>query len=160
MYQNDEDPWIVPARSIFFPKRTKKPIPNPRFFRNLIQEVTDCVGEVRSKEFDFILAIQKIAHYQGHKYMGFRSIKSFCAGTYKMSEAEAETYVEVALKASKCDRLQEVLRNGELSLVTAKKILKVLTVENQNHWVELAMTLPTRQLEREIKMDKSRQPSF
>jgi 5-methylcytosine-specific restriction endonuclease McrA len=150
MFQESREPWINPEPSLFFPGRQRKAVANPRFFRALISETTKCAEDLKQKEFDFILALQRLDQCQGYKHIGYRSLTSFCVKALKFPVAQSLTYVMVARKAMECDKLQEALKKKEISPATARKILSVLTPENQEHWLNLSMTLTTRSLEREI----------
>ena len=46
--------------------------------------------------------------------------------------------------------LQSAINNGTLPVSKARKITAVLTLENQNEWIEKAQALPTRRLEQEV----------
>jgi 5-methylcytosine-specific restriction endonuclease McrA len=148
--QEPQEPMINAEPSLFFPSRARKPVSNPKFFRTLISETIKCAEDLKQKEFDFILSLQKLDQYQGYKHIGYRSLTSFCVQALKFPVAQSLTYVMVARKAVECDKLQEALRKQEISPATARKILSVLTPENQEHWLNLSMTLTTRNLEKEI----------
>jgi hypothetical protein len=145
-----QEPMISAEPSLFFPSRARKAVANPKFFRTLIRETIMCAEDLKQKEFDFILSLQKLDEYQGYKHIGYRSLTSFCVKALKFPVAQSLTYVMVARKAVECDKLQKALREREISPATARKILSVLTPENQEHWLSLAMTLTTRNLEKEI----------
>ncbi|MGZ6333242.1 MAG: HNH endonuclease [Bdellovibrionota bacterium] len=46
--------------------------------------------------------------------------------------------------------LQAAIANAELSVSKARKIVPVLTPENQEEWIEKAKSLPQRELERQV----------
>jgi hypothetical protein len=148
--QEPQEPMITAEPSLFFPSRARKAVCNPKFFRTLISETVKCAEDLKQKEYDFILSLQKLDEYQGYKHIGYRSLTSFCVKALKFPVAQSLTYVMVARKATECDKLQKALRVKEISPATARKILSVLTPENQEHWINLAMTLTTRNLEKEI----------
>lgn len=75
------------------------------------------------------------------------------AKAYRRAEAgliEALIAVEGARKAREVPRLMEAIREGSASISKAKKIVSVLTPENQEEWIEKARTLSSRKIEKEV----------
>jgi 5-methylcytosine-specific restriction endonuclease McrA len=150
MFQESLDPFVDAAPSYFFPGRERKKVANSRFLRALVKDATERAEGMKQSEFDFILSLQRLDEYKAYKHIGYRSLVQFCIKALKFTEAMSITYVMVARKAVECEKLQEALRDQKITSATARKILSVMTVENQDHWLDLAMTLTTRNLEKEI----------
>jgi hypothetical protein len=83
--------------------------------------------------------------------LGYSGIWDYCHRGLALSEAQSFYFKSVAEASVKAPKLKEAVQNGELSLSLARRIAPVITEENQIHWIDLAKTLPQKELEREVQ---------
>lgn len=94
--------------------------------------------------------IQQIDACKGFRELGHTSLFSYAVSELKLSESAALNLINVARKAVQIPALKTEIQAGNLSVCKARKIVPVLTLQNQAEWIEKAKTLPTRKLEKEI----------
>ena len=82
--------------------------------------------------------------------LGFSSMFTYAVQALGLSESVAYSAIAVARKACEVPALRVVISQGELSISKAKKIVPVITVENQEEWIEKAKVMPSRKLEKEV----------
>ena len=68
----------------------------------------------------------------------------------QLSEATSSNLINVARKSLEVPALKEAIEAGALSVSKARKIVPVLTVENQNDWISLATQNTSREIERAV----------
>jgi 5-methylcytosine-specific restriction endonuclease McrA len=83
--------------------------------------------------------------------LGYSGVWDYCHRGLSLSEAQAYYFKSVADASIKVPKLKEAVQNGELSLSLARRIAPVITEENQTHWIDLAKSLPQKELEREVQ---------
>ncbi len=71
-----------------------------------------------------------------------------------LSEASASNLITVARKSVEIPALGLAIEAGELSVAKARKITPVLTIENQNTWIDIAKTKTSREIERAVASEK------
>ncbi|MGZ6423508.1 MAG: hypothetical protein ACXWSR_21435, partial [Bdellovibrionota bacterium] len=94
--------------------------------------------------------LQKIDACRGFRTLGYTSCFTYAVGALKLSEATAMNFINVARKSKEVPALQAAIASAELSVSKARKIVPVLTLENQEEWIEKAKMLPQRELERQV----------
>lgn len=118
--------------------------------RELHQRALEAARKYFSAEADLLELIQKIDACRGFRSLGHASLFSYAVGELKLSENVALNLINVARKAVQIPALKAEIRAGTLSVCKARKIVPVLTTQNQVEWIEKAKKLPTRKLEQEI----------
>lgn len=78
------------------------------------------------------------------------SLYRYAVQYLKLSEDTAITYIAIARKSVEVPALKQQLKCGTISTSKARKICSVLSVENQEDWLELARTLTLKKLEQEV----------
>jgi len=78
------------------------------------------------------------------------SLHGYVMKVLKLSEDVASNLIAVARKSRTVPELKLAVEQGTLSVSTARKIVPILTKENQSEWIEKAQSLTTRALESEI----------
>ena len=101
-------------------------------------------------EADLISVLQEVESARVYVRLGFTSLFSYCVQALGLSESVAANFITVARKAREVPVLQYAIESGALSVSKARKITPVLTLANQEEWVEKAKLLPTRKLEEEV----------
>jgi hypothetical protein len=97
-----------------------------------------------------ILVLQEIDGSRVFAKMGFTSLFQYCVEALGLSESVTANFVTVARKAREVPVLQSAIQEGSLSVSKARKITPILTLANQDEWVEKARTLSSRKLEEEV----------
>jgi hypothetical protein len=82
--------------------------------------------------------------------LGYSGVYDYCHRGLSLSEAQAYYFKSVADASIRAPKLKEAVETGNLSLSLARRIAPVITQENQTHWIDLAKSLPQKELEREV----------
>lgn len=101
-------------------------------------------------EADLLCVLQEVEVARVFVKLGFTSMFNYCVQALGLTESVAANFVTVARKAREVPVLQSAIQSGSLSVSKARKIAPVLTLENQDEWVEKAKILSTRKLEEEV----------
>lgn len=104
----------------------------------------------KQAEADLISVLQEVDHAKVFLMLGYTSLFNYCVQALGLSEGVAYNFVTVARKAREVPVLQSAIQNGSLSVSKARKIAPVLTLANQEEWVEKAKALSTRKIEEEV----------
>jgi hypothetical protein len=94
--------------------------------------------------------LQAIDCSRAYQELGYPSLFQYAVSGLKLSEGSAYNFITVARKAAQIPELQREITEGSLSVSKARKIVPVLTPENQFDWIARAKSLPQRVLEREV----------
>src|ERR1035441_140494 len=100
--------------------------------------------------FDMIEILQELDADKTYRAYECSSLFRYSVRYLKLSEDTAVNYITIARKAVVVPALKQQLKCGAISTSNARKIASVLSVENQEDWLELARTLTSRELEREV----------
>lgn len=104
----------------------------------------------RDSEAQLLAVLQQVEEENVYLHQGFPSLFSYAVECLSLSEAVAYNFICVARKARAVPELKEAIARGALSVSKARKITPVLTNENKTEWLEKAVNLSQRDLEREI----------
>lgn len=118
--------------------------------QELHQRALEAAKRFFQAEADLLELLQEIDACKGFRNLGHTSLFSYAVNALKLSESTALNFINVARKAVQVPALKEAIQQGNLSVCKARKIVPVLTTQNQAEWIEKAKTLPTRKLEKEI----------
>lgn len=118
--------------------------------QELHQKALDAARRFFKAEAELLELIQKIDECKGFRDLGHTSLFLYVVGELKLSESTALNFINVARKAVQVPALKTEIQLGNLSVCKARKIVPVLSIQNQAEWIEKARTLPTRSLEKEI----------
>ena len=114
------------------------------------QKALEVATRFKRAESDLISVLQEVESARVFVKLGFTSMFNYCVKALGLSESVAANFIAVARKAREVPVLQSAIQSGNLSVSKARKIPPVLTLANQDEWVEKATLLPTRELEREV----------
>jgi hypothetical protein len=117
---------------------------------DLHERALSVVKRFKQAEADLIIVLQEVEVSRLFAKMGFTSLFQYCVEALGLSESVTANFVTVARKAREVPVLQSAIQNGSLSVSKARKITPVLTLANQDEWVEKAQTLSSRKLEEEV----------
>lgn len=118
--------------------------------RELHQRALDAARRFFKAEAELLELIQRIDACKGFWELGHTSLFSYAVSELKLSESIALNLINVARKAVQIPALKTEIELGNLSVCKARKIVPVLTIQNQVEWIEKAKMLPSRALEKEI----------
>lgn len=121
----------------------------PKNFREIHDQARLAVSDLKAKESEVIKALQKVDQYKVYRYLGFNSLFQY-AISLGLSEAQSYNYITVARKSIQIPQLHQAIENKEITVSSARTITSVIEEKNQMHWLELAKTLPKKELEREV----------
>jgi len=114
------------------------------------KKALEVVAKFKQAEADLISILQEIEDHRVFMKLGYTSLFNYCVQALGLSESVTSNFVTVARKARHAPVLQAAILNGTLSVSKARKITSVLTLENQDEWVEKAKQMTTRKLEQEV----------
>lgn len=103
--------------------------------------------ESEAKLLDIIIEIDRQKLYSK---FDLNSTFVYCLKYLNLSEAVAYNFIAVARKAREVPALKLAIDNGDLGVSKARKIVSVLTKENQKEWIAKATNLSQAKLEREV----------
>ncbi|MCM2282310.1 MAG: HNH endonuclease [Bdellovibrionaceae bacterium] len=123
---------------------------NEKSFRAIHSRACDAVEKLKSCEAELIRCLQEVDRLLVHRFLGYNSLFQYALHALKLSESQSYAYITVARKARELPQLQEAISTGELTVSKAVRITSVISEENQQKWIGLALELPKRDLEREV----------
>jgi len=88
---------------------------------------------------------------RGHESYGFSSIFDYAAERFGFSERKTGYLLSLARRLKRLPHLAEALASGKLGWTKAVKVAEVATAQDEVMWVESALRLSVRELERKIR---------
>jgi 5-methylcytosine-specific restriction endonuclease McrA len=82
--------------------------------------------------------------------LNYTSIFDYCERALNLSRAQSFYFKSVADKSEEVPQIQKAIAQGNLTLSQARRIVPVITPQNQEAWIEKARTLTQKELEREV----------
>jgi 5-methylcytosine-specific restriction endonuclease McrA len=107
-------------------------------------------------EWLIIDALQQAQRCELYRDFGQASLKLYGVNILEMSDARASMFSWIARSALKFQMLQLALKNRQITVSKAAKIVGSLTKETEEHWVEIAKTQTSREIEKEVAKAKGR----
>ena len=83
--------------------------------------------------------------------LGFTGIISYCVRALSFSESQASYFNSVIQKSKEVPELKAAIDQGVINLSKARRIVPVITKETHAQWIEMAATLPQRELEAHVR---------
>lgn len=105
-------------------------------------------------ESDLIAVLQEIDDCRGYRELSFKSLFEYATQGLGLTESVTYNLITVARKSKEVPKLQEMIRNQEVSISNARMIAPVLTFENQDRWLSAAASMSKRSLEKEIARER------
>lgn len=118
--------------------------------RIIHQKAMACVAKLKSCEAELISCLQEVDELLVHRFLGYNSLFQYALKALRLSESQSMSYITVARKAKEFPALKMAVERGELTVSKAVRITSVMDDKSQSKWIELAKTLPRRQLEKEV----------
>lgn len=108
----------------------------------------------KRSEAELVEALIAVDGSRVYRRLGYPSLFRYTNECLGLSEAVAYCAIAVARKSARVPALRAAVSSGKLGLSKAKKILTVFdsqaSAEKQREWIEKAMTLSSRALERAV----------
>ncbi|MEQ1877905.1 MAG: HNH endonuclease signature motif containing protein [Bdellovibrionia bacterium] len=101
-------------------------------------------------EAEIIECLQEVEEHKVYLEFECRKLHEYVIRVIGLSESVAWSFILVARKAREVPALKEAISTGKLQVQKARKITSVLTGENQDYWIKLAVDEPQRVVEREV----------
>ncbi|MGZ3695252.1 MAG: HNH endonuclease [Bdellovibrionota bacterium] len=122
----------------------------------LHQRALRIVQEIQSREAELIRILQEIDSKKSYLALDFTSLFVYATRGLGLSEASAYQYISVSRKAREVPELLTALERREITVAKAKSICSAITDENKYHWLKLAKTHSTRELEASVSVATGR----
>lgn len=119
-------------------------------FSKLHARAQHAVKILNHAECDMIPLIQEIDECEGYRELGYPSLFSYLVRGLELSEACSYHYIRVSRRAHEVPRFQAALLQGEIPLSKGKAIAGVITRENAEEWIRMAMECTVRELEKKV----------
>jgi hypothetical protein len=117
------------------------------------QNAVNVARELNRHEFLMIEALQLVDKNKVHRFLKCKNLTQYAQCLLKLSSHQMY-FITVARKAAHIDRLQLALKNKEISVSTAKRIVSVVDDSNIEEWLTKAKVMTQKQLERAVaKLD-------
>jgi hypothetical protein len=101
-------------------------------------------------ESELIQSLQEVDQNKIFYKLGYSSLSDYARRALKLSEDTAQNFVTVARKALLVPELKQAIDEGHLTVSKARKIIPVITPQNQHHWLELAKSSTQKTIEKEV----------
>lgn len=98
-----------------------------------------------------------VKEHQVFKKLGYTSLHVYAVEELGLSSDGAYQYTRVADKAREIPELKQAIDEGTLTVSTVRRILTVITPETKTEWIEKAISLPQKELEREVVIHNPRE---
>lgn len=119
-------------------------------FEVLHRRALAIASKLRKNEFEMLTLLQEIDSCKGFTKLGYPSLFRYVAEELKLSEGCAYRMITVARMGKEIPPIMHSLFVEEFSVATAAVIAPVITIENCNEWIEKAVQLSRRELERAV----------
>ena len=100
-----------------------------------------------------ISILQEMDKCRAYLYFDANSLFDYAHRILQLSEATSSNLINVARKSVEIPALKTAIEIGTLSVSKARKIVPVLTIENQSDWIALATKNTTREIERAVAQE-------
>lgn len=104
----------------------------------------------KKSESDLISILQELDRHRDYLHFDASSLYDYCIQILKLSESTSYNIITVARKAREVPALKVAIEAGEITLSKARKIVPVLTHENQVQWLALAKNETSRVIEKAV----------
>ena len=120
------------------------------FVSEIHEKALRLASEYKRVEAELLSVIQEVDRLRIFKEYGYTSTFDYVIKALGLSEATAFNLISVARKARQIPEIKGALERGAVTLSKVRKVLSVITPENQSEWLKKAQSLPCRKLEEEV----------
>ncbi len=104
----------------------------------------------RTSQKELLEILIRIDRHQIYRKFDYPSLHDYCTLWLGLSEGEAYTLCGIAKKSHEIPKMKTLIDEGKLHVSNARRIVKWITPDNQEMWLEKASTLTQNELRREI----------
>jgi 5-methylcytosine-specific restriction endonuclease McrA len=101
-------------------------------------------------ESELIDILSEMEESRGYLEFEVTSIYAYAAEVLKLSEDISYNLIAIARKSREVPALKEAIRSGTTTASKARKVISVITEENQDTWLNLLAEAPARKIEKEV----------
>jgi 5-methylcytosine-specific restriction endonuclease McrA len=116
----------------------------------LHERAVKAAGNYLNAESDLIEILRDMSKCRGYLDLRHKSLFRYAVDALKLSRDVAYTFCNIAEKARDVPKLYELIRDGNLTVSNARRIVPILTVQNQEKWLGNAVALSKNQLEKAL----------
>jgi hypothetical protein len=118
--------------------------------QKLHERALQCAKDFVRLESELIDVLQEIEDKKAFIYFGFISLFQYAVGSLKLSESRSYELISIARKSKQVPELKEAISQGTINTSQARRIVSVITPENQSEWIRMSSSLSQRELEKKI----------
>src|SRR4051794_21702275 len=122
---------------------------NQSLAQELHKKALNATKKYLEVEAELLEIIQQIDRTKAFRELAYSSMHAYCTQALNLTDAVAYNFIAVARKAVLVPELKQEIDRGELSVNQARKIVSILTPDNQQEWIEKAKTLSLKRSEKE-----------
>jgi hypothetical protein len=119
-------------------------------FQEIHQKALEAAQKFKKAEADLISILQEVESSKTFFELGYTSLFHYVVQSLGLSESVAANFITVSRKAKEFPALQSAIDEGKITVSKARKVTAVLTLENQEEWVNKAVALPQKKLEEQV----------
>jgi hypothetical protein len=90
---------------------------------------------------------------RGHESFGFINIWDYAAERFGFSERKTRYFLGLGAKLKRLPKIREALAQGRIGWSKASKVATVATAEDEAMWLDSALSLSVRALDRKLRED-------
>jgi hypothetical protein len=118
---------------------------------SLHERALKAAEQFRRAEAELLEALSGVDQKKVYLSLGYSSLFVYATQALRLPESVAYNAISVMRKAQEVPALKAHISSGELSISKARKVISVLNPDqNASSWIEKALTLSTRSLEKEV----------
>jgi hypothetical protein len=118
--------------------------------REIHENALMVVLNYKKSEAALISAIQQVDEFKVFREYGYASLFEYVTTALGLSESSAYNFINVARKALELPAIKREIEMGNLTVSKVRKVLPVISEENQQDWLKKAATLSSREIEQEV----------
>ena len=107
----------------------------------------------KKAEIELIGILEQVENHKVYLHHGRSSLFQYGVIDLQLSESVAYNLITVMRKTREVPELRTEIQQGNINLSNARRIVPILTNENQSEWLQKAATLTQKQLEKAIVKD-------
>lgn len=119
-------------------------------YLSIHNEALAIAKEDRLIEAKLISILQLVNREQVYKKMGYGSLFTYAVEALNIAPERVYQLNAVAKKCEEVPELKKAIESGELNVSRARRIVSVIDEKTSEVWIEKAVNLPQRDLEKEV----------
>ena len=126
------------------------PPQNDAPMHQLHQAILAAVHQHRQAEYELARLLARIEEQRGYRVLGYATLGEYARTALQLDGRKARALVQLARQLHDLPALDHAMANGELPWTKARELMRVVTPQNQNAWLERAKAVTSRELERHV----------